>query len=79
MSYESEFSGYGIRASAWSQQTDAGTGSQQYFFDEDGHGKQYFFLQFYKTVIRNLAWKKVFQMFTDIFFVVMLETAETTE
>ena len=31
------------------------------------------------TVIRNLTRKKVFQMFTDIFFVVMLETAETTE
>ena len=31
-----------------------------------------------KTVIRNLTRKKVFQMFTDIFLVVMLETAETT-
>ena len=31
------------------------------------------------TVIRNLTRKKVFQMFTGIFFVVMLETAETTE
>ena len=48
------------------------------FFDEDGHGKQYFLLQFHKTVIRNLTRKKVFQMFTDIFLIVTLETAETT-
>jgi hypothetical protein len=60
-------------------ETDAGTGSQQDFLDENGQWKQYFLLQFYKTVIRNLTRKKVFQMFTDIFFVVMLETAETTE
>lgn len=47
------------------------------FFDEDGHGKQYFLLQLYKTVIRDPTWKKMFQMFTDIFLVVMFETAET--
>ena len=28
--------------------------------DEYGHGKQYFLLQFHKTVIRNLTRKKVF-------------------
>jgi len=42
-------------------ETDAGTGSQQYFFDEDGHGKQYFLLKFHKTVIENLTWKKCFR------------------
>ena len=47
-------------------------------FDKDGNGKQYFLLQYHKTVIGNLTRKKVFQMFTDIFLVVMFETMETT-
>ena len=59
-------------------ETDAGTCSRQDFLDEDGHEKQYFLLQFHKTVIGNLTRKKVFQMLTDIFLVVMLETTETT-
>ena len=58
--------------------TGAGTGSQQDFLDENGQGKQHFLLQFHKTVIGHLAWKQVFQMFTDIFLVVMLEAAEAT-
>lgn len=49
------------------------------FFDEDGHVKQYFLLKFHKTVIGNLTRKKVFQMFTDIFLVVMLETGKPLE
>lgn len=52
--------------------------AQQFFFNKDGNGKQYFLLQFHKTVIGKLTWEKVFQMFTDIFLVVMFETAETT-
>ena len=50
---------------------------KQDFLDEDGHGKQHFLLQFHKTVIRNLTRKKVFQMFIDIFLVVMFETTGT--
>ena len=38
--------------------TDAGTGPQQDFFDEYGHGKQYLLLRFHKMVIRNLTRKK---------------------
>ena len=41
-------------------------------------GKPCFLLQFHETVIGHLAWKQVFQMFTDIFLVIMLETAETS-
>lgn len=40
-------------------ETDTGIGTQLYFFDKDGHGKQYFLFQFHKTVIGNLTWKKV--------------------
>ena len=58
--------------------TDAGTGSQQDFFDENGQWKQHFLLQFYETVIGHQTWKQMFQMFTHIFLVVMLEAAKTT-
>ena len=40
--------------------------------------EQYFLLQFYKTVIGKLAREKVFQMFIDIFLIIMLEAVETT-
>ncbi len=57
--------------------TDADTGPQQDFLDKNSQGQQYFLLQFHKTVIGNLFRKKMFQMFADIFLVIMLEVAET--
>ena len=73
-----QMSGVTITQESGNPGQDAGTGSQQYFFDEDGHEKQYFLLQFHKTVIGHPVRKQVFQMFADILFVIMLEAAETT-
>ena len=57
--------------------TDAGTCPQQDFLNENAQRKQYFLLQFYKTVIGHQARKQVFQVFAYIFLVIMLEAAET--
>ena len=78
MYYEYGFTGSDRYVKEWINKTETGTGSQQYFFDEDGHGKQYFLFQFHKTVIGSMMRKKEFQMFVDnIFLVIMHEAAET--
>ena len=45
--------------------------------DENNQRKLYFLLQFHKTIIGYLARKQVFQMFTDIFLVIILEAVKT--
>ena len=79
MSYESESSDYDIHQRGIEStrlihvQVPNGT-----FLMKMLRGKPCFLLQFHETVIGHLAWKQVFQMFTDIFLVIMLETAETS-
>ena len=46
--------------------------------DEDGQRKQYLLLQFHNVFVGHQTWEKVFQMFANIFLVIMLETVETT-
>jgi hypothetical protein len=64
----------------WSgiHKTDTGTRSQQYRLDKDGHRKEDFPFQLYKTVIRHPFGKQIYQMLTDIFKVEVLETSVST-
>lgn len=58
--------------------TDADTNSQQYFHDGNSNEKQYFLLQFHKTVVGDLARKQVLQMSVHPLLVTMFEAMEIT-